>query len=113
MTFLSYDTEWFHQSRNRSYESLVLKQECDKLARIAAKAITALEQYDPDLKSFDDQESRKWWASHRKAAKLRTEQEATEKAKQAQESQMRKDALSKLTPEEIEAFGLTSKKKKK
>ena len=112
MPCLSYETEWFHQSRSRSHESVALKSECDRLARIACKAITLLEQYDPELKSFKDREARKWWSDHKKADKARMDREAKEQAKKEAEEKLRKEALAKLTPEEIAAFGLDKKGKK-
>ena len=111
MPCLSYDTEWFHQSRHRSHTETALKTECDKLARIACKAFALLEQHDPGLKSFKDTEARKWWAAHKKADQARQAQEDKERAKKAEEDKVRKEAIAKLTPEEIEAFGLTKKKK--
>ena len=113
MPCLSYDTEWVHSSgRSRSHETMVLKSECDRLARIACKAITLLEQYDPELKSFKDREARKWWSDHKKADKARMDREAKEKAKLDEQEKLRKAALAKLTPEEIMAFGLGKKGKK-
>lgn len=112
MPCISYDTEWANASRGRSAESIALKAECDRLARIACKAMTLLEQFDPELKSFKDKEARKWWADHQKADKARMEKEAKEKAKQDEQEKLRKAAMAKLTPEEIAAFGLNKKGKK-
>lgn len=115
MPCLSYDTQWVHdpaRSVRKTVEVVALKSECDKLARIACKALTALEKLDPELKSFKDQESRKWWAAHKKADQERIEKEQKEKAKKEAEEKLRKQALAKLTPEEIEAFGLDKKGKK-
>jgi hypothetical protein len=108
----SYESDWFDPSRSRSHEAMVLKQECDKLARIACKAITLLEQLDPGLKSFKDTESRKWWVAHQKADKARIEKEAKEQAKLDEQEKLRQAALAKLTPEEIAAFGLQKKGRK-
>lgn len=112
MPCLSYETEWFHQSRHRSHAEIALKTECDKLARIACKAMAALEQLDPELKSFKDRESRKWYSDHKKADKARMDREAKEKAKLEEQERLRQAAMSKLTPEEIAAFGLEKKGKK-
>ena len=112
MPCLSYETEWFHQSRSRSHAETELKTECDRLARIACKAMSALEQLDPELKSFKDREARKWWSDHKKADKARMDREAKEKAKLDEQEKLRKAALAKLTPEEIAAFGLNKKGKK-
>lgn len=116
MPCMSYDTEWVHDdsraSRN-STEVMILKQECDRLARIACRAITALEQLDPELKTFKDRESRKWWSDHKKADAARIAKEEKEKAKLAEQERIRKEALAKLSKEEIEAFGLGKSKSKK
>ena len=114
MPCLSYDTEWAHdfsRSRNtkNSTEVAALKMECDRLARIACHAITALEQLDPELKTFKDRDSRKWWADHKKADQARIEKEQKELAKKREQEQIRQAALAKLTKEEIEAFGLGKK----
>ncbi len=115
MPCMSYDTNWVHEparaSRN-TVEVTALKMECDRLARIACKAITALEKLDPELKNFKDTESRKWWAAHKKADAARIAKEEKEKAKREAEEKRRKEALAKLTPEEIKAFGLDKKVKK-
>lgn len=115
MPCLSYDTEWAHsapRSTQNTREVALLKAECDRLARIACGAMTALEQLDPELKTFKDRESRKWWSDHKKADAARIAKEEKEKAKKAEEERLRKEALAKLTPEEIAAFGLNKKGKK-
>lgn len=112
MPCLSYDTEWVNTNPRRSHTETVLKSECDRLARIACKAITLLEQYDPELKSFKDKEARKWWSDHKKADKARMDREAKEKAKLDEQEKLRTAAMAKLTPEEIAAFGLQKKGKK-
>lgn len=115
MPCLSYDTQWVHDETRavrKTVEVVALKSECDKLARIACKALYALEKLDPELKSFKDQESRKWWAKHKKDDQERIAKEQKEKAKKELEEQLRKQALAKLTPEEIAAFGLDKKGKK-
>lgn len=111
----SYDTDWFEPDaggRISMSDAKELKNECDQLARIACKAIYALEQLDPELKSFKDTESRRWWARHKKNDQARAEREAKEQAKKAEADKLRKEALAKLTPEEIEAFGFSKKGKK-
>lgn len=109
MPCMSYDTEWVHdpaRTARKTVEVIALKQECDRLARIACQAMYALEQLDPELKTFKDRESRKWWSGHKKADLARIEKELKEKAKLEEQERIRSEALAKLTPEEIEAFGL-------
>lgn len=112
MPCLSYDTEWVHTNPRRSHTEIALKTECDRLARIACKAMAKLEQLDPELNNFKDREARKWYSDHKKADKARMEKEAKEKAKLEEQERLRQEALAKLTPEEIAAFGLNKKGKK-
>lgn len=112
MPCLSYDTEWFDSKRSRNTEAIKLKAECDKLARIACKAMTALEKTDPEFKSIKDQETRKWWAVHQKADQERVAKEEKQKAKKEEADKIRQAALAKLTPEELEVMGLSKKGKK-
>jgi hypothetical protein len=106
----SYDTDWYEPRRGNS-DSNKLKAEADKLARIACRAMNALEAIDPSLSMIQDAETRAWYAKHKKADEARRAKEATEKAKKDAEEKLRKDAMAKLTPEEIEAFGLKPVKK--
>ena len=109
----SYDTEWFHEparAPRKTVESIALKSECDRLARIACKAMAALEQLDPELKTFKDRESRKWYSDHKKADAARIAKEEKIKAANEAEEKIRQAALAKLTKEEIEIFGLGKKK---
>lgn len=109
----SYDTDWVGAvTRVSMSEAKELKEECDKLARIACKAMYAIEQLDPELKSFKDTESRRWWAKHKKADQEREAKEQKEQIKKAEAEKLRQAALAKLTPEEIEAYGLNKKGKK-
>lgn len=115
MPCMSYDTNWVNdpaRSVRKTAEVVALKSECDRLARIACKAMAALEKLDPELKTFKDQESRKWYAKHKKDDQARIEKEQKEKAKKEAEEKLRREALAKLTPEEIAVFGLDKKGKK-
>jgi hypothetical protein len=100
----SYESDWAYDSTSRDVKRI--KEEADKLARIACRAMYALEKLDPELKSIRDQESRSWWVKHKVADQLRVERENKEKAKKEQADKLRKEALAKLTPEEIKAFGI-------
>ena len=83
-----------------------LKQRADLLARVACRALSALEKFDPELKSVKDTELRKFWAEHKKHEAKRIADEEKEKARKLETTKLRKAALSKLTPEEIKAFGI-------
>ena len=96
-----------------SSEAHILKQRADLLARVACRALTALETFDPELNSVKDKELRKFWADHKSADNKRKLAEEKEKAAKAEKDKLRKAALAKLTPEEIEAFGLNKKATKR
>ena len=83
-----------------------LKAEADKLARIACKAMTALEEAgQEDFLLLKDEEVREWWAKHKEAdAKAKAARE--EKARMAR---IKKEALSKLSTEERKALGIKVK----
>lgn len=104
MPCMSYESDWARGSSNR--EVARLKEEADKLARIACRAMYALEKLDPELKSIKNQESKTWWVKHKVADQLRIEKENKAQAKKLEAEKLRKDALAKLTPEEIKAFGI-------
>jgi hypothetical protein len=110
----SYDTDWFDIKKPTSnIEAINLKLEADRLAKMLCKAMTSLEKVDPELKTFKDQETKRWWTKHKNDDKDRREKEAKEKAKKELDEKLRQQALSKLTPEEIELFGLGKKEGKK
>ena len=118
MPCLSYDTEWAHTHTGRntrnSAEIMLLKNECDKLARIACKALAVIEQTDPKLDSVGlSRTDKAWWTAHKKADAARIAKEEKENAKKLEQDRLRKEALAKLTPEEIEAIGLNKNKAKK
>lgn len=80
-----------------------LKEQMDKLARIACKAMTELvEQGKGDFLLLRDDEVRDWWEQHQIAD--RQAREAREKKER--EVRIRKEAISKLTPEEIKILGI-------
>ena len=100
----SYETSWAQSSSDRDIKKL--KAEADKLARIACKAMTALEEAgQEDFLLLKDEEVRTWWAKHKEAdAKAKAERE--EKARMAR---IKKEALSKLSTEERKALGIKVK----
>jgi F0F1-type ATP synthase alpha subunit len=93
----------------KAYEEL--KQQADKLARIACKAMSALEQGTTLNQLLEDPEVSKWWPAHKKADAARQKKEAAEKIKKEQEALLKKEVLAKLTEEELQAFGLIKKRK--
>ena len=66
MPCMSYDTNWAKSSSDRDIKRL--KAEADKLARIACKALAALEDMGKeDFLLLKDDEVRVWWKAHKEA----------------------------------------------
>jgi hypothetical protein len=88
------------KSNERAQE---LKKQNDRLARIACKAMTALEEMGKeDFLLLKDEEVRTWWAIHKEA-----DRKAREKAAEKQRLiKLKKDALAKLTDEEQRVLGI-------
>lgn len=99
------------QSYETSYDdsSAKLKKECDRLARIACKAMTALEEDGKaDFLLLKDDEVRAWWKKHK-------EDDAREQARVAEQERrerIKSEALASLSDEAKELLGLAKPKKK-
>jgi uncharacterized protein YdaU (DUF1376 family) len=80
-----------------------LKAQCDKLARIACKAMDALvKDGREDFLLLKDDEVREWWQKHQEEdRRAREEAEAKQRRKEAKEQ-----ALAKLSDEEKILLGL-------
>jgi hypothetical protein len=100
------DYEDDYRTVNDSREKAELRKQNDRLARIACKAMTALEEAgQEDFLLLKDEEVREWWAKHKEAdAKAKAERE--EKARIAR---IKKEALAKLSTEERKALGIKVK----
>jgi hypothetical protein len=117
--YWSDDSDRFGRA-SRSVLSVVteLKDRNDTLARVACKAMYALENGTDYQTLLKDPEVKNWWKQH-KAEDIK-QQALDEKQRIKDEKQRIKDAelakvkakiMSKLTPEEIAAFGLDKKGK--
>jgi hypothetical protein len=98
----SYDDDWrssdFDDDKIRK-----LKEQADKLARIACKAMTELESNSiGDFLLLKDDEVRTWWLAHKEADR-KAQEARVEKARLAK---VRRDALKKLTDEERKVLGI-------
>lgn len=101
MPCMSYDTNWASSSNDRDIKRL--KEEADKLARIACKAMTELvKSGHADFLVLKDDEVREWWDKHQEDD--RKAQEA--KAERARRAKLKKDALAKLSDEEKKILGI-------
>jgi hypothetical protein len=106
MPCMSYENDHHSGPPTDSWEYQELKKTNDKLARIACKVMTELVAHGKaDFLVLKDDELREWWEKH---------QEADRKAREAAEAkkrlaQVRREALSKLTPEEKKALGIKTK----
>lgn len=104
MPCMSYDTNWAKSSSDRDIKAL--KKEADKLARIACRALQALEDMGKeDFLLLKDDEIRVWWAAHKEADRAAREAEqARQERKEAKER-----LLARLTDEEKALLGLKKK----
>lgn len=96
---------------NTSYDEINrLKKQADRLARIACKAMDALEQDGrADLLLLKDDEVRAWWEQHKEA-------DRKEKARVAEierRERIKAEALARLSQEEKELLGLAKPASKK
>lgn len=103
---MSYDTNWASSSNDREVRKL--KQECDKLARIACKAMTELVKSGyGDFLVLKDDEVREWWEKHQEDDR-KAQQAKLEKERRAQ---VKKEALAKLSDDEKQVLGIPVPKK--
>ena len=104
MPCMSYETEWARPSNDS--EIKLLKKEADKLARVACKALQALEDMGKeDFLLLQDDEVRDWWKAHKEAdARARAAEEAKRLKKEARDR-----TLAKLSDEEKVLLGLKKK----
>lgn len=90
------------------YESELraLRKQNDRLARIACKAMTALEELEKeDFLLLKDEEVRMWWKKHKEAdAKA-----AAERAEKERRERIKQEALAKLSAEERAILGIKAK----
>ena len=101
MPCMSYDTNWAKSSSDRDVKAL--KKEADKLARIACKALQALEDMGKeDFLLLKDDEVREWWQTHQEADRAAREAEERKQAK----AEAKARVLAKLTDEEKILLGL-------
>ena len=104
MPCMSYDTNWANSSSDRDIKRL--KKETDKLARIACKALQALEAMGKeDFLLLKDDEVRTWWSEHKEADRRAREAEERKQALKAAKAR----ALAKLSDEEKVLLGLKKK----
>lgn len=104
MPCMSYDTNWANSSSDGDIRRL--KKETDKLARIACKALQALEDMGKeDFLLLKDDEVRIWWTAHKEADRRAREAEERKQALKAAKAR----ALAKLSDEEKVLLGLKKK----
>jgi hypothetical protein len=100
----SYSSSWANTSNDGDVRRL--KKEADKLARIACKALTALQENNQeDFLLLKDDEVRTWWLQHQEDDR-KAREEAEAKARRAE---AKAQALAKLTDAEKVLLGLKKK----
>ena len=86
------------------------KKQLDRLARIACKAMEALEKDGrADFLLIGDDEVREWWTAHKEADR----QERARVAELQRQEAVKQEALNKLSDEEKELLGLKKSRSKK
>lgn len=87
-----------------------LKNQMDKLARIACRAMEALEKDGrADFLLLEDDEVREWWTAHKEADRKEKARVAELQRREA----VKQEALNKLSDEEKELLGLKKPRTKK
>lgn len=105
MPCMSYDDNW-RSAPSDERKIKELKAQADKLARIACKALNALEAMEKeDFLLLQDNEVREWWAEHKEADRRAREAEERKQAIKAAKAR----ALAKLSDEEKVLLGLKKK----
>ena len=85
-----------------------LKEQADRLARIACKAMEALEENGiEDFLLLKDDEVRQWWQQHKEADR----KEKARVAEKERRQRVKEEALARLSDEEKELLGLAQPKK--
>lgn len=80
-----------------------LKEQCDRLARIACKAMEELERNGiEDMLVLKDDEVRDWWMAHKEADRKAREK----REKKERRERVKAEALAKLSEEEREVLGI-------
>lgn len=86
------------------------KEQANRLARIACKAMTALEEMGKeDFLLLKDEEVREWWGKHKEADR----KERARVAELERKERVKAEALARLSDEEKELLGLAKSKPKK
>ena len=102
MPCMSYDDSW-RSAPSDERKIKELKKQTDKLARIACKALGALEAMEKeDFLLLKDNEVREWWTEHKEADRRAREAEERKQALKAAKAR----ALAKLTDEDKILLGL-------
>lgn len=102
MPCMSYDDSW-RSAPSDERKIKELKAQTDKLARIACKALNALETMEKeDFLLLKDNEVREWWQEHKEADRRAREAEERKQALKAAKAR----ALAKLSDEDKILLGL-------
>lgn len=88
------------------WEGRQLREQNDRLARIACAAMTELEANGiEDALLLKNAELREWWAAHKEADRKAHEAAEAKRRK----AELKRQALAKLSAEELEALGIKKK----
>ena len=89
----------------------VLKERCDKLSRIACKALEHIEKSEDGLEVLvlKDPEIQEWWTAHKEADRKAAELEAARRKAAAEKKRLAKikeETLKTLTADQKKALGI-------
>lgn len=93
-----YSGDEYNAQQTRRYE-----EQRDKLARIACRAMTLLEEKGITLHS---KEAQQWFAQHKKDDAAAAARKAEEERREAEKARLKKAALSKLSEAEKKVLGV-------
>ena len=103
-----YESDSWDSSYDKTRALVAMKEQADKLARIACKAMETLEENGvEDFLLLKDDEVRQWWQAHKEADR----KEKARVAEQERKTRVRAEALARLSDEEKELLGLAKPKK--
>jgi hypothetical protein len=88
-----------------------LKARCDKLSRIACRALTHIEESEDGLEVLvlKDPEVQEWWTAHKEADRKAAQEHERQRAARVEKDRLariKKETLAQLSPDQKKALGI-------